>query len=76
MFTSSDEDSKEDVVEGRRALPSDPWLVPIQDSMDHDLVWGLYIDFSAIGKPLPWEGIAKIECEPNDFHSEWMSSPP
>ena len=75
MFTSSDEDSEEDGVEGRRACPSDPWLVPVHVSVERDLVWGRYIDLSTRGKPLSREGIAKIKREVNDFHSERMNSP-
>ena len=56
--TSSDEDSKEDEAEGRRARPSDPWLAPVHVLVERDLVWGGYIDLSTIGKPLPREGIA------------------
>ena len=76
MFTSSDEDSEEDAAEGRRARPSDPWLAPVHVSVERDLVWGWYIDLNTRGKPLSREGIAKIEREVNDFHSEWMNSPP
>ena len=76
MFTSSDEDSEEDVVEGRRACPSDPWPAPVHVSVERDLVLGGYIDLSSRAKILPQEGIAKIECEVNGFHSEWMNSPP
>ena len=68
MFTSSDEDSEEDATEGRRACPSDLWLAPIHVSVECDLVWGGYIDLSTRGKPLSWEGIAKIERDVNDFH--------
>ena len=28
LFASSNEDSEEDVAEGRRSRPSDPWLIP------------------------------------------------
>ena len=76
LFTSRDEDSEEDVAEGRRAHPSDLWLAPVHVSVEHDRVWGGYIDLSSRGKPLPWEGIAKIERKVNDFHSERMNSPP
>ena len=62
-------------VEGRRARPSDPWLAPVHVSVECDL-WGGYIDLGTRGKPLPKEGIAKIEREVNDFHSERMNSPP
>ena len=76
MFTSSDEDSEEDELEGRRVCPRDPWLAPVHVSVEHDLVWGWYIDLSIRRKPLPQEGIANIEREVNDLHSEWMNSPP
>ena len=39
-------------------------------------MWGGYIHLSTRRKPLSWEGIAKIEREVNDFHSERMNSPP
>ena len=37
-FTSSDDDSKENELEGRRARPHDPWLAPVHVSMKRDLV--------------------------------------
>ena len=40
MFTSSDEDSEEDALEGRRARVSDPWLAPVHATVERDLVWG------------------------------------
>ena len=70
LFTSNDEDSEEDVAEGRRAHSGDLLLAPIHVLVERDLVWGGYIDLSTIGKPLPREGIAKIECVVNDFHSK------
>ena len=76
FFTSSNEDSEEDALEGRRARPSEAWLTPIHASVEHDLVWGVYIDANSRGKPMPKEGIEKIEREANDFHSERMNSPP
>ena len=76
MFTSSHEDSEEDEPEGRRAHPHDPWLAPVHVSVERDLVWGGYIDSTTRGKPLSEEGKCKIEREVNDFHSEWMNSPP
>ena len=76
LFPSSDEDGEEDAAEGRRARPSDPWLAPVHVSVEGDFVWGGYIDLSTRGKPLPREGIAKIEREVNDFHFARMSSPP
>ena len=69
MFTSSDDDSEEDAADGRRACPSDPWLALVHVLVNHDLVWGGYVDLNTIGKPLPLEGISKIECEVNDFDS-------
>ena len=76
LFTSSDEDSEEDEPEGRKARPHDPWLAPVHVSVEHDLVWGGYIDSTARGKLLSEEGKRKIEREVNDFHSERMNSPP
>ena len=76
LFTSSDEDSEEDAPEGRRADPSDPWLAPVHASVECDLVWGGHIDSTSRGKPMPTEGIDKIEHEANDFHSERMNSSP
>ena len=76
LFTSSDEDSEENEPEGRRARPRDPWLAPVHVTVEHDLVWGGYIDSTARGKPLSEEGKRKIEVEVNDFHSERMNSPP
>ena len=76
MFTSSDEDSEEDAAEGRRARPSDPWLAPVHASVERDLVWGGYLDFTSRGQSMCKEGIDKIKCEVNDFHSERMNSPP
>ena len=76
LFTASDEDSKEDEPEGRRAYPHDPWLALVHVSVERDLVWGGYIDSTARGKPLSEEGKCKIEREVNDFHSERMNSPP
>ena len=38
LFTSNDEDSEEDVVEGRRAHLSDPWLAPVHVLVERDLV--------------------------------------
>ena len=76
LFTSSDEDSEEDAPEGRRACVSDPWLAPVHVTVERDLVWGGYIDSSSRGKPMPKEGVDKIECEVNDFHSERMNFPP
>ena len=76
MFTSSDEDSEEDEPEGRRACLCDPWLALVHVSVEHDLLWGKYIDSIARGKPLSKEGKCKIEREVNDFHSERMNSPP
>ena len=70
LFTSSNEDSEEDVAVGRRARPTDPWLALVYVSVKRGLVWGGYIDLSSRGKPLPREGIAKIEREVNDFYSE------
>ena len=76
LFTSSDEDSEEDAPEGRRARVNDPWLALVLATVERDLVWGVYIDFSNRGKPTPKEGVDKIEREVNDFHSERMNSPP
>ena len=76
LFTSNEKDSEEHAAEGRRVRPSDPWLTPAHVSVERDLVWGGYIGLNTIGKPLPWEGIAKIEREVNDFHTERMISPP
>ena len=76
LFTSSDEDSEEDALEGRRARVSDPWLAPVHATVGCDLVWGRYIDSSSRGKAMPKEGVDKIEHEVNDFHSERMNSPP
>ena len=76
LFTSSDENSDEDAPEGRRACVSDPWLAPIHAMVERDLVWGGYIDSSRRGKPMPKEGVDKIEREVNDFHFERMNSPP
>ena len=70
MFTSSDEDSEEDEPEGRRERPRDPWLAPVDVSVERDLVWGGYIDSTIRGKPLSEEGKRKIEREVNDFHSD------
>ena len=33
LFTSSDEDSEEDELEGRRARPHNPWLAPVHVSV-------------------------------------------
>ena len=76
LFISSDEDNEKDALEGRRARPSDHWLAPVHASVKRDLVWGGYIDSYSRGKPMPKEGMDKIECEVNDFHSERMNSPP
>ena len=51
LFTSNDEDSEEDAAEGKRAHPSDSWLAPVHVSVEHDLVWGRYIDLSTRRKP-------------------------
>ena len=59
-----------------RARPGDLWLAPVHASVERDLVWGGCIDSTSRGKPMPKEGIDKIEHEVNDFHSEWMNSPP
>ena len=75
LLTSSDEDSEEDTLEGRRAHPSDPWLAPIHASVERDLVWGGYIDSSSRGMPMPKGEIDKIERVVNDFHPERMNSP-
>ena len=72
LFTSSDEDSEEDALEGRRARPRNPWLALVHATVE----WGGYIDFSNRGKPMPMEGVDKIERKVNDFHSERMNSPP
>ena len=76
LFTSSNEDSEEDAPEGRRARVSDPWLAPVHATVERDLVWGGYIDSSSRVKPMPKEGVDKIERKVNDFHSERMNSPP
>ena len=76
MFTSRDADSEEDAADGRRARSRDPWLAPVNVSVECDLVWGGYMDLSTLGKPLLQEGIAKTECEVSDFHSKRMNSPP
>ena len=76
LFTSKDEDSEEAAPEGRRARISDPWLAPVHATVEYNLVWGKYIDSSSRGKPMPKEGVDKIEREVNDFHSERMNSPP
>ena len=49
LFTSSDEDSEEDAVEGRRARPSDPWLALVHTLVEHNLVWGGYLDSTSRG---------------------------
>ena len=36
LFTSSDQDSEEDALEGRRACPRDP---SVHASVEYDLVW-------------------------------------
>ena len=74
LFTSSNEDSEEDAPEGRRARPSDPWLALVHASVEHDLVWGGYLDSTSRGQPMYKEGIDKIERELN-FHSEWINAP-
>ena len=76
LFTSSDEDSKEDAAEGRRACPSYPWLAPVHVLVELDLVRCEYIDLGTREKLLPQEEIPKIEREVNDFHFERMDSPP
>ena len=76
MFTLRDEDSVEDAIEGRRARPSDHWLVPINPLVEHDLVWGGYIAPSIRGKLYPEVGIDEIERGVSYFHFEWMNSPP
>ena len=76
LFTSNDEDSEEDALEGRRARPSDPWLGLVHASVERDLVWGGYLDSTSRGQPMCKEGIDKIGHEVNDFHSERMNSPP
>ena len=76
LFSSSGEDSEEDAPEGRRARPSDPWLALVHALAECDLVWGRYIDPISRVKPLPQEGIQKIEREVNEFHSERMNSLP
>ena len=76
LFTSSDEDSEEDELEGRRARPRDPWLALVHVSVERDLGWGGYIDSIARGKPLSEEGKSKIEREVSDFHSKRMNFPP
>ena len=76
LFTSSDEESEEDAPEGRRAHVGVPWLAPVHATVERNLVWGGYIDSSSRGKAMPKEGVDKIECEVNNFHSEWMNSPP
>lgn len=50
LFTSSDEDSEEDVPE--RSYLSNPWLLAIHPSL-RSHVWGGYIDNSATMDPLP-----------------------
>ena len=40
MFTSRDKNNEEDALEGRRARPSDPLIVPINPLVERDLVWG------------------------------------
>ena len=40
LFTSSNEDSEEDALEGRRARVSDPWLAPVHATVERNLVWG------------------------------------
>ena len=40
LFTSSDEDSEEDALEGSRVRVSDPWLALVHAMMERDLVWG------------------------------------
>ena len=76
VFTSSDEDSEEDASEGRRAHPSDSWLALFHALAERDLVWSGYINSRSRGKPMPKEGIDKIECQVIHFHSERMNSPP
>ena len=53
LLALSDEDNEEDIAEGRRAHPSDLWLAPIHHLVEHDLVWGKYIDPNTRGKPIP-----------------------
>ena len=67
LFTSSEEDSEEDAPKGRRARPSDPWLAPVHASVEHNLVWGGYINSISKGKAIPKKGIDKMEREVNDF---------
>ena len=38
LLTSSNEDNEEDVGEGNTTRPSDPWLAPINVSVERDLV--------------------------------------
>ena len=76
LFASSDEGSEENASEGRRERPSNLWLAPVHALVDRNLVWSGYIDSTSRGKPMPKEGIDKIEREVNDFHCERMSSPP
>ena len=52
MLALSDEDNEEDIAEGWRAHPSDLWLAPIHHLVEHDLVWGKYIDPNTRGKPM------------------------
>ena len=59
LFTSSDEDSEEDDLEGGRAHPHDPWLAPVHATVERDLLWGGYIDSTARGKPLSEEENAR-----------------
>ena len=40
LFTSNDEDSGEDALEGRRARSSNPWLTSVHAMVERDLVWG------------------------------------
>ena len=75
MFSSSDEDSKEDAPE-ERARPRNLWLAPIHALVERDLMWSGYIDPNSRGKPLPQKKIDKIQCEVSDFHSERMKPPP
>ena len=76
MCTSSNEDNKQNVLKWSTTHPSNPWLSPTNPLVEHDLVWGKYIDPITRCKPISKVGIEKIECEANGFHHEWMNNPP
>ena len=44
LFTSINENGEEDVPEGSATHSNDPWLAPINSWVEHNLVWGRYIN--------------------------------